>query len=142
MDLFMKKGIVVFLVILLSVIAGESAFLCFSLYEEFDLPEYGHTTNEKLLIVSEEISSSDDDLSDSTQIDNALKDGGMIRIYTSNEWLDENFPSAYKSYGAGNEEGYFWTRGGYLNYIASRGWILTEVVGTTYYFVSADFVIN
>ena len=137
----MNKGITVLLTILLVAIAGEGAFLCFNLYEEFESPEYGHTTNEKLLIVSEEVGTSDD-LSDSTQIDNALSDGGMIRISNNNDWLDENFPSAYKSYGAGDEEGYFWTRGGYLNYIASRGWILTEVIGTTYYFVAADFVMD
>lgn len=137
----MNKGITVLLIIVLVVIAGEGAFLCFNLYEEFESWEYGHTTNGKLLIVSEEIGTSDD-LSDSTQIDNALSDGGQIRISNSNDWLDENFPSAYKSYGAGDEDGYFWTRGGYLNYIASRGWILTEVVGTTYYFVDSDFVMD
>ena len=137
----MNKGITVLLTILLVAIAGEGAFLCFNLYEEFESREYGYTTNEKLLIVSEDMSYSDD-LSDSTQISNALSDGGMIRISNSTDWLDENFPSAYKSYGAGDEEGYFWTRGGYLNYIASRGWILTEVIGTTYYFVDADFVMD
>ena len=122
----MNKGLTTLLTIILVVIAGEGAFLCFNLYEEFESREYGHTTNEKLLIVSEETGTSAD-LSDQTQISNALSDGGQIRISNSNDWLDENFPSAYKSYGAGNEEGYFWTRGGYLNYISSRGWILTEV---------------
>lgn len=92
--------------------------------------------------MSEELSYSNQDLSDSTQINNALNDGGMIYIRLDNDWLDENFPSAYKSYGAGNEEGRFWTRGGYLNYIASRGWILTEVEGSTYYFVSNNLVVD
>ena len=137
----MNKGMTALLIIVLVVIAGEGVFLCFNLYEEFESREYGHTTNGKLLIVSEEIGTSGD-LSDSTQINNALSKGGQIRISNSNDWLDENFPSAYKSYGAGDEEGYFWTRGGYLNYIASRGWILTEVIGTTYYFVDADFVMD
>ena len=137
----MNKGITVLLTIILVVIAGEGAFLCFNMYNEFESREYGHTTNGKLLIVSEEIGTSGD-LSDSTQINNALSKGGQIRISNSNDWLDENFPSAYKSYGAGDEEGYFWTRGGYLNYVASRGWILTEVIGTTYYFIDADFVID
>ena len=130
----MNKGITALLTIVLVVIAGEGAFLCFNLYEEFESREYGHTINGNLLIVSEDISYSDD-LSDSTQISNALSEGGMIRISNGTDWLDENFPSAYKSYGAGDEEGYFWTRGGYLNYIASKGLILTEVIGTTYYFV-------
>ena len=137
----MNKGITVLLTIILVVIAGEGAFLCFNMYNEFESREYGHTTNGKLLIVSEEIGTSGD-LSDSTQINNALSKEGQIRISNSNDWLDENFPSAYKSYGAGDEEGYFWTRGGYLNYIVSRGWILTEVIGTTYYFIDADFVID
>lgn len=137
----MNKVITVLIIIVLVIIACEGAFLCFNLYDEFENPEYGHTTNEKLLIVSEEIGTSED-LSDSTQINNALSDGGQIRISNNNDWLDKNFPSAYKSYGAGDEEGYFWTRGGYLNYITSRGWILTEIIGTTYYFVEADFVIN
>ena len=137
----MNKGITVLLTIILVVIAGEGAFLCFNMYNEFESREYGHTTNGKLLIVSEGIGTSGD-LSDSTQINNALSKEGQIRISNSNDWLDENFPSAYKSYGAGDEEGYFWTRGGYLNYIASRGWILTEVIGTTYYFIDADFVID
>ena len=131
----MKKGTIAAFVFLLIAIAGEGAFLCFTLYNEFDNREFGHVRDGKLLIVSEEQDSAAD-LSDSTQINNALRDGGMIRVSSSNEWMDENFPSAYKSYGAGDEEGYFWTRGGYLNYMASRGWILTEVVGTTYYFVS------
>lgn len=137
----MNKGISVLLIIALVVIAVEGAFLCFNMYDEFESREYGHTTNGKLLIVSEEIGTSGD-LSDSTQINNALSKGGQIRISNSNDWLDENFPTAYKSYGAGDEEGYFWTRGGYLNYIASRGWMLTEVIGTTYYFIDADFVID
>lgn len=137
----MNKGISVLLIIALVVIAVEGAFLCFNMYDEFESREYGHTTNGKLLIVSEEIGTSGD-LSDSTQINNALSKGGQIRISNSNDWLDENFPTAYKSYGAGDEDGYFWTRGGYLNYIASRGWILTEVIGTTYYFIDADFVMD
>ncbi len=137
----MKKGTIAAFVFLLIAIAGEGAFLCFTLYNEFDNREFGHVRDGKLLIVSEEQDSAAD-LSDSTQINNALRDGGMIRVSSSNEWMDENFPSAYKSYGAGDEEGYFWTRGGYLNYMASRGWILTEVVGTTYYFVSTEFVID
>lgn len=137
----MNKGISVLLIIALVVIAVEGAFLCFNMYDEFESREYRHTTNGKLLIVSEEIGTSGD-LSDSTQINNALSKGGQIRISNSNDWLDENFPTAYKSYGAGDEEGYFWTRGGYLNYIASRGWMLTEVIGTTYYFIDADFVID
>lgn len=51
----MNKGITVLLIIVLVVIAGEGAFLCFNLHEEFESLEYGHTTSEKLLIVSEEI---------------------------------------------------------------------------------------
>ena len=137
----MKKAIVVLIIILL-IIAGEGVFLCYNLYEEFDSREYGRIDGEKLLIVSEVFDTPDEDLSDSTQISNALSDGGMIRIRHDNDWLDENFPSAYKSYGAGNEEGYFWLRGGYLNYIASRGWILTDVEGATYYFVSNGLVID
>lgn len=137
----MKKAVGV-LIVLLIVIAGEGIFLCYNLYEEFDTREYGHIEGDKLLIVSEELSYSSQDLSDSTQINNALDDGGMIYIRLDNDWLDENFPSAYKSYGAGNEEGRFWTRGGYLNYIASRGWILTEVEGSTYYFVSNSLVVD
>jgi hypothetical protein len=92
----MNKGITVLLIIVLVVIAGEGAFLCFNLHEEFESLEYGHTTSEKLLIVSEEIETSED-LSDSTQIDNALSDGGQIHISNSNEWLDENFGYSKKS---------------------------------------------
>lgn len=137
----MKKAVGV-LIVLMIVIAGEGIFLCYNLYEEFDTREYGYIEGDKLLIVSEELSYSNQDLSDSTQINNALDDGGMIYIRLDNDWLDENFPSAYKSYGAGNEEGRFWTRGGYLNYIASRGWILSEVKGSTYYFVSNSLVVD
>lgn len=136
----MNKGMTALLSIVLVIIAGEGAFLCFNLNEEFDSQEIWYTINEKLLIVSEEIEALAD-LLDSTQIKNALSEGEQIRITNNNDWLDENFPSEYKSYGAGDEERYFWTRGGYLNYIASRDWTLTEVIGTTYYFVDADFVI-
>lgn len=137
----MKKAVGV-LIVLLIVIAGEGIFLCYNLYEEFDTREYGYIEGDELLIVTEVFDTSDEDLSDSTQISNALADGGMIRIRHDNDWLTENFPAAYKSYGAGDEEGYFWTRGGYLNYIASRGWILTEVEGSTYYFVSNSLVVD
>ena len=137
----MKKAVGV-LIVLLIVIAGEGIFLCYNLYEEFDTREYGYIEGDELLIVTEVFDTSDEDLSDSTQISNALADGGMIRIRHDNDWLDENFPSANKSYGAGDEEGYFWTRGGYLNYIASRGWILTEVEGSTYYLVSNSLVVD
>lgn len=65
-------------------------FLCYNLYEEFDTREYGYIEDDKLLIVSEELSYSNQDLSDSTQINNALDDGGMIYIRLDNDWLDSH----------------------------------------------------
>ncbi len=137
----MKKLFAVVLVLLFIIIAGEGAYLCYLVYEN------GYTSTSvyesKLLIVSEESSYADDeDLSDATQIRNAIRDGGQIFIKLDNDWLGENFPSEYKSYGAANEENMMWTRGAYLNYIASRGWILSEVSGNTYYFVQADMMIR
>ena len=85
----MKKAVGV-LIVLLIVIAGEGIFLCYNLYEEFDTREYGYIEGDKLLIVAEELSYSNQDLSDSTQINNALDDGGMIYIRLDNDWLDSH----------------------------------------------------
>ena len=47
----MNNGIPALLPIVLVVIAGEGAFLCFNLDEEFESREYGHTINGNLLFL-------------------------------------------------------------------------------------------
>lgn len=68
----------------------------------------------------------DEDLSDSTQIRNAVEDGGMMIIALDGDWLDENFISGYGMYGAVDSDGYYYTLGTVLNFIASEGWELVQ----------------
>ena len=78
------------------------------------------------LVVSISDDVEDEELSDSTQIRNAVEDGGMMIIALDSDWLDENFIYGYGRYGATNSEGYYYTLGTVLNFIASEGWQLVQ----------------
>ena len=80
----------------------------------------------RILVLSLENDISDDDVSDKTQVDNALSNGGMIRIDNTNEGYESAFGTVYKSYGASNASNYMWTWGAVMNYIASKGWKLVQ----------------
>lgn len=92
----------------------------------------------RILMVSFEDLLEDADCSDSTQVENALKSGGQIRIKDTNDGYQHAFGSEYGMYGASDASNMHYTKGAALNYIASKGWVLvqapTTALGTTYYF--------
>lgn len=128
------NGFVIFLLIVLVCGIG---YLCVSDYREKNASSMIESTN-KILILN--ISDSATDVSDSTQVKNALNSGGQIIIQdTDSKTFEEAFSSiSWKSYGANNSKGYMFTRGALLNYIASRGWKLIQAPSTglsaVYYF--------
>ena len=77
--------------------------------------------------------------SDRTQVRNALRNGGLIKLGNSSESYASLLGSDYYSYGARDSDNYFFISGAALNYIASQGWTLVQAPesGTvgTYYFV-------
>ena len=78
----------------------------------------------------------DGDLSDSTQIDNAIKSGGMIILNISD--LDSSLESKIDRYGAIDADGMYYVKGALLNYLASRGWVIQHApssgLSDAYYF--------
>ena len=88
-------------------------------------------TKKKILIVyfTDDM---EDDVSDSTQIKNALASGGMIVVYKKLEGFEAAFGDAYKAYGACDAEGSSYTFGSVLNYIASEGWSLVQAPSTEF----------
>lgn len=94
----------------------------------------------KSRVLAVEISNSfyEDDLSDSTQIRNALKSGGMMRL--NMDELSTEFTKNIERYAAQTEGGNYWVLGAILNYVASEGWELvstpTSGLSNIYYFVN------
>lgn len=75
-------------------------------------------------------------LSDQRQVSQGLKKGGTIKICFDADYLDETFyctgPSgslldSYDTFGAYDNDGYYYVRGAALNYIMSKGWTLFEI---------------
>ena len=89
----------------------------------------------RVLIV--DIEKDPDEKSDFFQVKNALKNGGQICFDA--EDYEGSLGKDYKAYGASDLNGYYYTRGAVLNYIASCGWTLLQSpstgITTTYYFV-------
>ena len=79
-----------------------------------------------------------------TQIDNALKNGGMIVLNTQN--LNSGFETLISLYGAADASGSYYTYGAVLNYIASWGWELVQAptsgLSDYYYFVKWKVLIE
>ena len=77
--------------------------------------------------------------SDRTQVRNALRNGGLIKLGNSSESYASLLGDDYYDYGARNSDNYFFISGAALNCIASRGWTLVQApeTGTIgfYYFV-------
>ena len=123
-----------FIKFLLLVIAIGICYLCFVQFQEtksFD-------STPKILIVNVLSNmASEESLSDSTQVDNALENGGMIQIKIDNDWLENTLGQSYLYYGAADADGYHYTLGAVMNYIASNGWTFVQYsseLGGTYYF--------
>ena len=124
-----------FIKFLLVVIAVGIGYLCFA---QFQGTQSFDSTPKILIIDVLRDTVNEDSLSDSTQVRNALEDGGMIRIKIDNDWLDDAFGSTYSRYGASDSEGYHYTLGALLNYVASQGWTFVQApssgLSTSYYF--------
>lgn len=114
-----KFGLITFL---LFIIASVGIFICIDIIRERSSSELVDSSN-RVLIVSWE-QDIPEAKSDKTQVSNALENGGMIRLDSSD--LDSSLGVAYESYGATNGDGRFWVFGAVLNYISSRGWTLVQ----------------
>lgn len=128
------QGIIVFLLVVLVLGIG---YLCVSDFRSKNSSDTLTSTNRVLTL---SIHANNENFSDSTQVKNALNNGGMIILksldYTS---INEAFRSLpWTSFGANNKEGYVFLEGALLNYIASQGWTLIQApatgLGTMYFF--------
>lgn len=117
-----KLSWLMFIVLLMTILCG---YLCFEVYRSTNSTGVMDSSH-RILIVSIESNLSDSDRSDRTQVRNALDAGGMIRIRLGNDDIEYSMGTSFKAYGADNADGKFWTMGGLLNYIASRGWTLVQ----------------
>lgn len=139
-----NKGIGAVATILLLIIAAGIGYLCWMDYMErhpspvSDSYRVLDSNENKMLIVMMENNLSSENRSDKTQVQNALKYGGQIRIGSSNDDFELSIGDAYHAYGASNSKGYYYTNGAVLNYIASKGWTFVQAESslgsTTYYF--------
>ena len=79
----------------------------------------------------------ENDVSDITQISNALQNGGGVHINIGN--MDSDFKETISSYAAYDADGRYYVLGAVLNYIASKGWELVQGPSTglssIYYFI-------
>lgn len=124
-----------FIKFLLIVIAIGIGYLCFA---QFQGTQSFDSTPKILIIDVLRDTVSEDSLSDSTQVSNALENGGMIQIKIDNDWLEDTFGYGYGYYGAADSDGYHYTLGAVMNYVASCGWTFVQApssgLSTTYYF--------
>ncbi len=135
-----KKFFVISLIsLLLSLICTLGvAYLAFSCYQQ-SVTEDTYELNQQtqLLIVEINADLTNDQISDSTQIKNALKNGGQIRLNMDS--LDSSIDSAIGNYGASDAEGNYWVFGALMNYISNQGWELVQApssgLSDEYYFV-------
>ncbi|MFA5546430.1 MAG: hypothetical protein WDA14_12345 [Sphaerochaetaceae bacterium] len=124
-------------IILLILILIGLTYLSINVYRETNSSEVIDSSGRVLLVG---IGSDDSDLSDETQVKNALSNGGMVQLSMSKDTLKDVLSSdVYGYYGASDSEGYYYTLGALLNYIASRGWTLIQAPSTglsdEYYFI-------
>ena len=98
------------------------------------------TTKNQVLVVWVETDENSGTLSDYTQIQNALRKGGMIHIsLTQITSSSSSLSIEIQSYGAANDAGNYYVLGAFLNYVASKGWELVQSpssgLSNHYYFV-------
>ncbi|MBR0318566.1 MAG: hypothetical protein IJQ86_04680 [Spirochaetia bacterium] len=124
-----------FLLILIFICNG---YICLSIIRQTN-SNNGIDSTHRVLLLTMEDNISSKDASDDIQVNNALKNGGTVRVKDSNEGYQKAFGYEYERYGAINSSGTYWTKGAVLNYIASRGWTLIQAPSTgltdMYYFV-------
>jgi hypothetical protein len=122
--------------VLLILIVIGLAYISASIFLGNNSTEVLDSTNRALVIRIDEEAS---EYSDVTQVKNALGKGGMIQVKISGDSLKEVLGSAeFSNYGAMGADGYYYTLGAFLNYIASRGWTFVQApssgLSTYYYF--------
>ncbi len=127
-----KPITIIFCFLLLLVI--ESAVICILLFIEKPNNDVTLDRQKSMILIVDATNDDESELSDSTQIANAVQSGGMIKISPESEWISSHFPPEYIKYGAMNSNGIMWTEGAYLNYIASMGWQLIAVENKVLYF--------
>lgn len=120
-----SRGAVGFIVFLLLLLTAGIGYLCYNTYRETHATET-MDSSKRILVVSIESDLADSDRSDKTQVNNALENGGMIRLKNSSEGFEYSLGTVYKRYGASDSQGYMWLTGAVLNYVASRGWTFTQ----------------
>ena len=97
----------------------------------------GLDSSNRVLVVEINNDLSESEKSDNKQINEALANGGMIRISTNN--INSTLKSKIERYGATNSGGSYWVLGALLNYIASEGWTFVQGpssgLSQNYYFI-------
>ena len=90
-----------------------------------------------VFIINDDDETEENDVSDITQISNALQNGGGVHINIGN--MDSDFKETISSYAAYDADGRYYVLGAVLNYIASKGWELVQGPSTglssIYYFI-------
>ncbi len=122
--------------VLLILIVIALAYISTTIYLGNNSTEVFNSTNRALVIRIDEEAT---EYSDATQVKNALEKGGMIQVKISGDSLKEVLGSAkFGNYGAMGADGYYYTLGAFLNYIASRGWTFVQApssgLSNYYYF--------
>ncbi len=125
-----------FVKLLLTIIAVGVAYLAIAQFRESHTSEYYDSSNRVLIVeIDDDIAVSD--LSDSTQINKALSNGGMIRL--SNSSIEDSLSYKIERYAASDSSGSYWVLGALLNYISSEGWRFVQApqsgLNDKYYFV-------
>lgn len=110
-------------------------YMVFVQYRQTHSSDDIDSSNRVLVVeINEDLSKSE--LSDSKQINEALKNGGMIRLKASD--LESGLKDKMNRYAAPNSSSQYWVLGALLNYLASEGWELTQAPTTglsqMYYF--------
>lgn len=130
-----KLKCLIVLIVLLIVLCG---YLCYGVYRSTNSTGVIDSTHQ-VLIVTLEDDLPDSKRSDKTQVKNALEDGGMVRIRSTNDGITYSVGNDYIYYGASDSDGTSWTTGALMNYIASRGWTFVQVrtsgLTSNYYFI-------
>lgn len=127
-----RKSIITILILLL---------LAFLIVLHFNIIQINHINSKAVLmvsIVSESDVDASNNITDETQVRNALKNGGMIIVVNSSEGFKKAFGEYYTSFGAANKDNKVYLVGAAINYIASNGWTLVQgpssALSTDFYF--------
>ena len=121
-----------FMILLLSMITICVGYLAISQYKETK-----GKSQRRVLSVEIDSDIGKDKLSDSTQIKNAIENGGTMRVDPSD--VDPYLDKKIGDFAALDDNEHYWVNGAILNYLASEGWELVQGpssgLAMDYYFV-------